>query len=210
MTIPNTPHLPAVQPEAEPPALDAHGFNPDDFEWLPVARQPRSDGWKPSVQKRFIEELADTGSVTAAARAVGMSVTSCYRLRRAPGAEGFAAAWEAALAEASKRLVDIAFDRAINGTEEPVLDKHGNCIHIRQRTNDRLLMFLLRAHHPERYRHHNAPPPTPPQAAPLTQAPLTQALEALAPVTPAEPHKLMAPDALEDLLFNLAQQQPQS
>lgn len=201
MSEPETPQVPAVQPEAEPPALDAHGFNPHDFEWIPVARQPRSDGWSPSLQKRFIEALADSGSVTEAARAVQKSVTSCYRLRRAPGAEGFAAAWEIALAQASQRLIDIAFDRAINGTEEPVLDKDGHCIYVRQRTNDRLLMFLLRAHHPERYRHHNAPAPAPPPAPDVTQA-----LAALAPVTPNEPHRLMAPDAFEDLLSDIARQ----
>lgn len=196
-------NLPALNPE--PPTLDANGFDPTAFDWIPVARQPRADGWSPTLQKRFIEALADTGSVTEAARDVQKSVTSCYRLRRAPGAEGFAAAWEAALAEATRRLVDIAFDRAVNGTEEPVLDKHGNCIATRHRTNDRLLMFLLRAHYPDRYR------PEITRAAPriALESPaepprLTDALAALTPETPAEPHRLMDPQAFDDLLFNIA------
>src|SRR3546814_16236801 len=85
--------LPISPTPAPPPMLSEHGFDPNDFEWLPVPRQPRADGWSPDAQRRFIEALADTGSVTEAAREVRKSVQSCYRLRRAPGAEGFAAAW---------------------------------------------------------------------------------------------------------------------
>lgn len=58
---------------ATPSVRDAHGFNPDDFEWIPVARQRRSDGWTPQRQREFIEVLADTGSVVEAARAANMS-----------------------------------------------------------------------------------------------------------------------------------------
>src|SRR3546814_15484466 len=42
---------------APPSALDAHGFDPNDFDWLPVPRQPRADGWSPDAQRRFIEAL---------------------------------------------------------------------------------------------------------------------------------------------------------
>jgi hypothetical protein len=216
------------QAPSPPPAVrDAHGFNPDDFEWIPVARQRRSDGWTPQRQREFIEVLADTGSVVEAARAVRMSANSCYRLRRAPGAEGFAAAWEAAIANASRRLVDIAFDRAVNGVEDAVLDKDGTVIHIRRRYNDRLLMFLLRAHHPERYRpaddrrrvmpaaetegaalpgaasgavpaDHSAALPAPSAVVPE----IARALDALMPVCPPDPHLLMDPEDLENLIFN--------
>lgn len=211
-------------PSPPPPAVrDAHGFNPDDFEWIPVPRQRRSDGWTPQRQREFIEALADTGSVVDAARAVNMSANSCYRLRRAPGAEGFAAAWEAAIAHASRRLVDIAFDRAVNGVEDAVLDKDGTVLHIRRRYNDRLLMFLLRAHHPERYRNaddrrrvipageaEKAPscvdvPGVDPAAlpAPSTVIPdIARALDALMPVCPPDPHMLMDPEDLENLIFN--------
>jgi hypothetical protein len=41
--------------------------------------------------------LAETGSVMGACEAVGMSRNSAYRLRRMPGADSFAAAWDAAL-----------------------------------------------------------------------------------------------------------------
>jgi hypothetical protein len=211
------PTLPATQPQEDAappldapqldaPQLDIHGFDPHDFDWIPVARHPRSDGWTPRLQKEFIAALADTGSVTQAARAVGMSVTSCYRLRRAPSAESFARAWESALEQASKRLIDLAFDRAFNGTEEPVLDKHGNCIYIRQRTNDRLLMFLLRHHHPGRYNHARYRPEISHQHAekeaenlPET---LSRAINSLGPVPPDNPHLLMDKEDFSDFVFN--------
>lgn len=151
MTYPLHPAPPADAAESRPPVAHAPGVDPALFEWTPVTRQPRSDGWSPAAQRAFIEALADTGSVTEAAALVGKSVTSCYRLRRAPGAHGFAAAWQAALAEGTRNLGELALDRVINGSKETLLDGNGNLIQVR-RTNDRLLMFLLRAHDPARYR----------------------------------------------------------
>lgn len=63
----------------------------------PVPVGPRHDGWTIERQARFIGMLAQTRSVIAAARAVGMGRESAYRLRKRPGAAGFAAAWDAAL-----------------------------------------------------------------------------------------------------------------
>lgn len=188
----------AITPEpADPPnALDAHGFDPADYDWVPVKRQRRPDGWSHDRQRSFIESLADTGSITLAAIECGMSVTSCYRLRRAPGAEGFAAAWDAAIQQASKRLVDLAFDRAINGAEEPVFDREGIRVGRRVRYNDRLLMFLLRAHQPERYRHAHQGLRHANEPAPPAPPPIAGAIAALAPAAPDAPHLLMAPDDL--------------
>lgn len=142
-------------PPPPPPLVDDdHGHepqHPDEHRFLPVPRQQRADGWTADAQRRFIEALADSGSVTHAARAAGKSTASCYRLRRAAGAEDFAAAWDSAVDEASKRLIDIAFDRAVNGAESIELDGDGQVVRTRRRHNDRLLMFLLRAHYPLRY-----------------------------------------------------------
>lgn len=63
----------------------------------PVPVGARHDGWTLERQADFIGHLAETRSVLAAARAVSMSRESAYRLRRRPGAAGFAAAWDAAL-----------------------------------------------------------------------------------------------------------------
>src|SRR3546814_817133 len=50
-----------------------------------------------------------------------------------------------------RSLIDIAFDRAVNGTDWIELDGDGQVVRTRRRHNDRLLMFLLRAHYPLRY-----------------------------------------------------------
>jgi hypothetical protein len=182
------------------PALDAHGFDPAEYRWVPVKRKPRADGWTPQRQVDFIIALAHTGCVEQAAHDVGMSARSCYRLRSAPGSESFAAAWDTALQHAARRLVDLAFDRAIHGTDEPVFDKDGRCVGRRMRQNDRLLMFLLRAYMPERFRHANRDGRVPGEALPPPAAPIEDALRLLEPVPPAEPHTLMPPDELEDAL----------
>ena len=187
-----------LAPVDSPPALaDDIAFDPADYKWVPVLRKRRPDGWSPQKQRAFIEALADTGSVTTAARMVGMSVTSCYRLRRLPGAEGFAAAWEAAIAEASNALVDVAFDRALNGVAEPVLDRDGQTIAVRRRYNDRLLMFLLRAHQPDRYRNAHRSLREPDEPMLPAPTPVAEALDALEPPPPSAPHLLMAPEELE-------------
>lgn len=119
--------------------------------FTPVPRaKDRSNGWKPQVQRAFIEALADSGSVEAACRRVGRSSNGAYQLRRQPGAEEFAAAWEAALAHGIRRIEDVAMDRAINGVEVPVYS-YGKLVGTRISYNDRLLMFLLRNRAPDRF-----------------------------------------------------------
>ncbi|WP_423604070.1 hypothetical protein [Sphingomonas sp. MS122] len=113
-------------------------------EFTPVPRRNnRHDGWTPERQRAFIEALADTGCVSRAARMVNMAQANCYTLRRAPGAESFRAAWEAALDFGVQRLKDIAFERAIEGQLVPVFVA-GKLMGFRRKRNDALLMFCLR------------------------------------------------------------------
>ena len=112
-------------------------------EFTPVPRLYRHDGWTPEQQKAFIEALADTGSVSRAAGLVNMAQANCYTLRRAPGAESFRRAWEAALDFGVQRLKDIAFERAIEGQLSPVFVA-GKLMGFRRIRNDALLMFCLR------------------------------------------------------------------
>lgn len=177
------------------PAFDAHGHDPARYQWLPVLRKPRRDGWTPQRQIEFIAALADCGCVAEAARAAEMSERSCYRLRRESA--HFASAWDSALAHAARRLVDLAFDRAIHGSDEPVFDKHGNRVGRRFRQNDRLLMFLLRAYLPERFRHAHQSIRQPSEPPPPATPPIAEALLRLEPAPPADPHLLMAPDELD-------------
>jgi hypothetical protein len=193
-------NLPATHEEAPPPAEapEPPAYTLDDFKWVPVLRKPRADGRTPQRQVDFIAALADTGCVEEAAQEVGMSARSCYRLRRSPGAEQFAAAWDAATAQAARRLVDIAFDRAIHGTDEPVFDRDGRRIGRRMRQNDRLLMFLLRAYMPERFRHAHESVRKPAETPAPEPAPVAEAIGAVEPPMPDNPHLLMSPQELDD------------
>jgi hypothetical protein len=65
--------------------------------FYPVPTRTRRDGWTVERQADFLGMLAETGSVIGACETVGMSRKSAYRLRALPGAESFAAAWDAAL-----------------------------------------------------------------------------------------------------------------
>ncbi|MDB5726614.1 MAG: hypothetical protein JWQ16_3368 [Novosphingobium sp.] len=60
----------------------------------PVPLRGRGDGWTAMRQAAFLGALAETGSVVAAARKVGMARETAYRLRGRAGAESFAAAWD--------------------------------------------------------------------------------------------------------------------
>jgi len=113
---------------------------------------PRHDGFTPERQAAFLDALAATGSVSAAAQAVGLSRTAIYNLRNREDEAGaaFRAAWDARLRQAVAVLSETAFDRAINGVEEPVFHK-GEQVGTRIRHNDRLLMFLLKSLDPETY-----------------------------------------------------------
>jgi hypothetical protein len=72
--------------------------------FTPVPVRSRSDGWVPWRQAEFIGVLAETGSVSTAAKYVGMARETAYRLRRKPGAESFARAWDIAMRIACDRL----------------------------------------------------------------------------------------------------------
>lgn len=180
----------ALAPIAET-ALDAHGHDPAAYNWVPVLKKRRKDGWSPDKQRAFIEALADSGSVVTAAMSVNMSESSAYRLRRAPGAEAFDRAWGAAIDAASKKLLDAAFERALVGTDEPVFDREGRRVGRRLRQSDRLLMFLLRAYGPDVFRDFG-----PGRIAAPATTPVAEALVHLHPEAPAAPAALMAPDDL--------------
>lgn len=194
------PAPPPALPDRSGPVLDAHGFDPAEYEWLPVRRKLRRDGWTPQRQRDFIAALADYGTVERAACEVHMSVQSCYRLRRAPDGGNFAAAWDVALAHAARVLLDTAFERAFNGTDEPVFNREGNRVGRRMRQNDRLIMFLLRAYMPERFRHAHRDWRSPDEPLPPATGPMDEALLRLAPVDPDNPAALMEPQELADAL----------
>lgn len=184
----NLPTEISTEPDAPPP------YDPAEYRWVPVRRRPRYDGWTEEKQRRFIEVLADTGIVSIAAKAVDMSRESAHRLRRSPHGAAFARAWDAARLHAASLLEDIAFERAIEGIEQPVHDEHGNVICTKRVYNNRLLTFLLGALKPERYARSVAAPL--PEAAPLLDA----CLRAMEPQLPAPAEALLGAQTLADEL----------
>ena len=130
-------------PGSSPGLRPAGETLPARLAFTPVPRRYRHDGWTPERQVAFIHALADTGCVDRSARMVNMAQANCYALRRAPGAEEFRRAWDAALDFGLRRLKDIAFERAIEGELVPVF-AGGKLMGYRRKRNDALLMFCLR------------------------------------------------------------------
>ena len=132
------------------PDSDPADSEPDPPDFAPAERRFRHDGWTPDRQRDFIAALAQTGCVTDAAAAVGMSVRSAYALRAVPLAISFRQAWDIALDYAIHRLADAALSRAINGVARPVFF-NGEQIGEQRFFDERLTMFLLRARDPARF-----------------------------------------------------------
>jgi hypothetical protein len=198
----NAPYPPEFQdPEIPAPLHSFEGdpftpdtYNPADYRWVPVRRRPRYDGWTEEKQRRFIEVLADTGIVTAAAKAVGMSRESAARLRRSEHGAAFARAWDAARHHAGSVLEDIAFERAIEGVEQHIFDENGTVICTKRVYNDRLLTFLLTHLKPDRYARAAL---TQPESPPTTVADVLRDME---PQLPAPAEALIDADTLADEL----------
>lgn len=105
--------------------------------------------WTSRRRAAFVTALADTGNVSAAARAARVSRSRAYQLKAADPA--FAAEWSDALETAVDALDAEARRRALDGVETPHFHQ-GRVAGTVRKYSDSLLMFLLRAHRPERYR----------------------------------------------------------
>ncbi|MEL7751043.1 MULTISPECIES: hypothetical protein [Citromicrobium] len=103
---------------------------------------PPEDRWDRRKMAEFLRVLAATQQVTAAAKAVGMSRQSAYRLRNRQKGEPFDIAWEAAFQHGYDALHQAALERALHGVEEPVFHG-GEQVGTRRRYDERLTVFLL-------------------------------------------------------------------
>jgi hypothetical protein len=112
-------------------------------EFSPVPVRYRHDGWTAERQIAFIEKLADCGSISAAARHVGMSRESVRRLRRRPFGRAFRDACDAALDCGYAELEEAAMERVKNGVARPVFYQ-GEQVGEWRQYDERLTMFLLR------------------------------------------------------------------
>ncbi|WP_199798874.1 hypothetical protein [Qipengyuania thermophila] len=119
--------------------------------------RPRLNSITPERQRAFVAHLAATGIVSQAARHIGKSMEALYKLRARPGAEGFAAAWDAALERGVQRLEDCALERALRGTPTPIVGP-GGVVGWWDKPDNALLRFLLQHRLPERYGVQNLKP----------------------------------------------------
>ena len=131
----------APEPEEDDPLLAFAPF---------LHKAPRRNSITPDLQRRFVATLAATGIVKLAAQRIGTSLEALYKLRARPGAEGFAAAWDAALERGVQRLEDIALERAMLGTRTPIVSG-GEILGHWDKPDNALLRFLLQHRLPQRY-----------------------------------------------------------
>lgn len=113
------------------------------IEFTPVPRlRKRRNGCTPETQRAFIDALSQCGCISRAARAVGKTPKSAYRLLEAQGAQSFAEAWDQAIARGVEALRWDALDRALNGAWVPVV-RRGKIVSFEHRYSDRLAIALL-------------------------------------------------------------------
>jgi len=116
---------------------------PLDIVFTPVPRlRQRRTGWTEDRQRGFIAALTRCGSVWAAARHVGMTPRSAWRLCDAPGAEEFVRAWDEALDIGMARMCSDSLERAIAGNFVPVY-RRGKLVRVEHRRNDALAIALM-------------------------------------------------------------------
>ena len=103
----------------------------------------------PVWAKAFLSVLSRLGVVGYAARKAGIERQSAYHLRDRDDA--FREAWRVALEEAMDRAEQEAWRRGIKGVKRPVY-QGGEHVGDIQDYSDTLLIFMMKAHRPEKYR----------------------------------------------------------
>mgnify|MGYP003576933196 CR=1 FL=1 len=117
--------------------------SPDPLaDYAPVTLRARHDGWTAQRQRAFLRALADTGCISEAANAAGITPRSAYRLRNHPDGEVFAMVWDRALQFATARLMTTAYERALKGGVREMW-RDGALVATVRQPSDRVLMWLL-------------------------------------------------------------------
>src|SRR5690606_10953200 len=100
-------------------------------------------------KSRFLAELARMANVSAAAKKAGVPRSTAYDWYKAD--EAFAAGWDDAVEVAVDSLEKEAWRRARDGVLKPVYQKGEKVGQVRE-YSDQLMVTLLKAHRPEKYR----------------------------------------------------------
>jgi hypothetical protein len=102
------------------------------------------------LKKRFLASFRMTGNITESCEAVGIgSRTTIYNWQEHD--DVFAAGFREAEIQATERLESEARSRAMDGTEKPIY-QGGVLVGTVVEKSDTLLIFLLKARAPEKYR----------------------------------------------------------
>lgn len=100
-------------------------------------------------RETVLTALREGFSVSRAAREARIGRSALYAWRRDD--DGFADQWSDALEEGSDRLEDEMLRRAVDGVERPIYHQGKLVGHVRE-YSDTLLIFMLKARRPEKYR----------------------------------------------------------
>lgn len=109
----------------------------------------REHGCTPEVIEKFAEALAETGKVKDACIAANISRRTALYWRHEHA--DFASAWAEALKVACWNLEDEGYRRAHDGVDKPVYQMGAEVGLIRE-YSDTMLIFLLKAADPNKYR----------------------------------------------------------
>lgn len=137
MTRAQTPRPPRAAAPTKLRAVPASGEQTD-----PPEKTTRHDGWDLERQAAFLRALSATHSVSEAAKSVGRSRQSAYRLRSRLKGQPFDLAWEVAFHHSYDVLAHTALERALNGVEVPVFFQ-GEQVGSYRRFDERLTVALL-------------------------------------------------------------------
>ncbi len=106
------------------------------------------------MKKRFLDEFSEVGIISRAAEAAGVGRTTVYDWQEHD--DQFAYAFRQAEIRSTEVLESEARRRAVDGVEKHrrVYDNRGNLIdeYVETTYSDTLLIFLLKARSPEKYR----------------------------------------------------------
>ncbi|MEM8919222.1 MAG: hypothetical protein AAGE37_10210 [Pseudomonadota bacterium] len=108
---------------------------PDPFD-------PHPNRWNKRKMADFLRMLAASQNVSTAAKSVGMSRQSAYKLRARLKGAPFDIAWEAAFRHGYDNLAHAALERALNGVEVPHYYR-GELVGTSRRYDERLTVALL-------------------------------------------------------------------
>lgn len=109
----------------------------------PKKRKAARRDWTKAKEAAFVNALADSCNVSAAAREAGVSTSAAYKRRKNNAA--FRASWREAIGIAYQRLELILLDRAFNGTEKVTTRRDGSEERMREYPNQ-LGLALLKMH----------------------------------------------------------------